>query len=79
MVWNLNVQLEVDIAIRCSTNMLKEACALVVRKRGKRNKKGPIQVSISTPMWAISLSIIVNYLPTNSQVAWWFVDNNVRD
>jgi hypothetical protein len=40
MVWNLNVQLEVDIATRRSTNMLKEACALVARNQKAMRKRG---------------------------------------
>jgi hypothetical protein len=45
MVWNLNVQLEATITTRCSTNMLKAACASMVinqrvmRKREKQYKK----------------------------------------
>jgi hypothetical protein len=45
MVWNLNVQLEATITIRCSANMLKAACASMVinkkvmKKRGKQYKK----------------------------------------
>jgi hypothetical protein len=42
-------------------------------------KRGPVRVRLSTPMWATSLSIIVSCLPTDSQVAWWSVDNNTRD
>jgi hypothetical protein len=40
MVWNLNVQLEVELAIRFSTNMLKAACALVAKNKKTRRKRG---------------------------------------
>jgi hypothetical protein len=71
MVWNLNVQLEAIITTRCFANMSNVACASMVRnqramkKRRKQYKKGLVQVRLSTPMSATSLSIVVNYLPTN--------------
>jgi hypothetical protein len=48
MVWNLNVQQETAITIRCFANMSKVACASMVRnqramrKRGKKYKRKPI-------------------------------------
>jgi len=39
MVWNLNVQLEVVIATRCSTNLSKVANASVAKNQRTMRKK----------------------------------------